>query len=125
REPRRVVPDRGGEVRIHGEAVAGQADGGLEELAPRLGAEALVCGPQPCHGAGNAGGEVAGDGAVGGLAALVEVHVAGRGEGRAFAEVEGGGATVREVRHHEAAAADVARLRVHHGEGERGRDRCV
>ena len=57
------------------------------------------------------------------VAAAVEVHVGGRGGGSGFAVVQKSGPAlvervVRGADQHEAAAADVARLRQNHGEGE-------
>ena len=80
---------------------------------------------QPGHGSGHAGGEMAGDAPIGRLAARVEIHVA-RGPGRrGLPVVERLHRAVAEADDHEAAAAEVARLGVHHRQGEANSDRGI
>ena len=59
------------------------------------------------------------------VAVRPEIHVAGRGERRLFAEIEERLAAIGELHRHEAAAADIAGRRVDDGERIADRDRGI
>ena len=61
-------------------------------------------------------------GAVGHVAVLVQVHVAGGRQGRLLAVILREDGAVGEADHHEPAASQVPGLRVHDGEGQPGGD---
>ncbi|ABA53282.1 hypothetical protein BURPS1710b_A0298 [Burkholderia pseudomallei 1710b] len=113
------------ELLVDNEAVARVTDRGRDHLLPLQLAEALLRLPHPGHRAGHADRAIAVQAhALDDVAVLVEIHVLRRGERRALAIVE----KVRLAAHvdgHEAAAADVARLRIGDGEREGDRDRGV
>ena len=99
--------------------VRGQFDGGGHVFCESEFAEVGVGEGEAGDGARDAGGEVALGGAAGGdVAGGVEVHVAGGGGGGFFAVVEEVWFAVMVADEHEAAAAEVAGLRVDDGEGE-------
>ena len=114
-----------GELRVDHEALAREADGRRQQRAPRQRAVSLMGRPETGDRARHAGGARADEARVRDrLAGRVEVHVAGRRRGRGLAEVEEGLFAV-DVQREEAAAAEVAGLRVGDGECERGGDRGV
>ena len=107
-----------GETVGNREAFAGELDGGRDDVGPFGLAVFALRIFETAGGAGDAGGAPAGERVAGGVAVLVEIHVAGSGEGGAFAEVDEGGAAVGETDEHEAAAAEIAGAGVGDGEGK-------
>jgi len=111
------------------DAVAGQIDRGLQKLRQRelAGAVFLQRQRQPGHGAGDTDAErgIARFGDVG-LAVGPEKNL-WRGRGRRGLAIVDGDVlmTLGRVDHHEAAAADIARARIAHGQREAGGDRRI
>ena len=104
--------------RIDLKAVGRITDRGREHLLPLQLAEALLRLPHAVHGAGHRHRAMTDDAhARHQVALVVAVHVAGRLLWRALAVVEKVRLAVHEQRH-EAAPADIARIRPRHGQGE-------
>ena len=95
---------------------------GVDHLRERQPPKPRVRLDQARDRARHAGGEVAGDAPLGGLAPRIEIHVAGRAAGRRLPVVERCDLAVAGADHHEAAAAEVAGLGVHHRQRESHRD---
>ena len=106
-------------------SLARQADRGRDQLAPRQVPELAVRLVQSGHAARHADGAVTREGRFQDVSRRIDVHVAPGGGRRRLAEVEGVHRAVVVSDDHEAAAPDVARDRVHHGEGERDRHGSV
>ena len=100
------------QLRRHHKAFAGQLHRRLQQLRPGQGAVALVCRLQAAHGSRHPCGQAPDQRALLHEIALpIEVHIAvGRQRG-ALAKVQEGGLALH-IAEHEAAAADIARLRV-------------
>jgi hypothetical protein len=112
-------------------AIGGEATGGFADVGPGdfAGAVFLLGESEAGDGAGDAAGAPAHGGGAGtgfeDVAIGAEIHVAAGGGGGGLAVVDGDGATVGEVDHHEAAAADVSGERIDDGEGETDGDARV
>ena len=112
-------------------AIGGEAASWFANIGPRqfAGAVFLLGESEAGDGAGDAAGAPAHGGGAGtgfeDVAIGAEIHVAAGGGGGGLAVVDGDGATVGEVDHHEAAAADVSGERIDDGEGEADGDARV
>ena len=129
REPRLRARQRIGEIVLDREALARQRDRGRDQLRERELARAvlLMRERQPRDRAGHADAErrIARLLRIG-FALLVEEHVARHRGGRGLAIVDRDRLVARgEMHQHEAAAADIAGLRMRHGEREADRDRGI
>jgi hypothetical protein len=112
---------------LHGpggrEPVRREANRGLHDVGPRQRSELLMGHPHAGDGPRDPDGErPAVVRVVPDLPVLVQVHLVVGGERGLLAEVERGHVPVGAMVDHEPAAADVARRREGHREGERGRD---
>ena len=100
------------------EAIARQPDGGLQQLAPRALAIALVRQPQAGDRARDTGGPWPDDaGVLDDLALAVQVHVTCGGGWRRLAVIQAGRLAVV-IDQHETAAAEIAGFGIGHGQHE-------
>ena len=102
-----------------------QADRRREQFGPCHAAKSLVRGPHAGHRTRNAGGPVTDTAqARNDIAIFIEIHIAA-GEGwRDFPVIQKMRLTIH-IDQHEAAAADIARLRIGHGERKGRGDRRI
>jgi hypothetical protein len=121
-----LLGDRVGQVRFDRKAVARVGDRRRGNGGERQGAVTPQNGLEPRHLTRNGDREPAEDAQLGIGFAVAHEHGAGRSGRRRFAVVEGDDAARRTVEdQHEAAAADAARGRVDHPDGQRRGDRGV
>ena len=113
-----VAPRQRSDVALfQNEALGGQPDRGGQQLLARPGAVCLARHLEARDRAGGADGKIAvGAGARDRVALRVQIHRLRRGQRRALAEVEEGGGSVGHADRHEAAAAQVTRGRIDHGQ---------
>jgi hypothetical protein len=117
-EPLHLPGQRVVEALRHGEAIGRQATGRLQQPVPSEPPEATVRLRHPGDGAGDPGGQMTRPAGDGDPSDLFHVHVAPGRERRSLPEVQGRFSSIRRADDHEAAASEVASLRIDDGEGE-------